>query len=146
MPDHHNRLEMIVNKLRDRQFRITPQRLAVLKTFLTSDTHPTVEEIFQQVKITFPTTSLATVYKTVHLLKEIGEILEIDFSDNSNRYDGKRPYPHPHIICQRCGAIMDPEMDSLGKMIQEMEKKSGYHISTHQINFFGLCPTCQNTQ
>nr|WP_320051010.1 transcriptional repressor [uncultured Desulfuromonas sp.] len=146
MLDHQNRLEMIVNKLRELQFRITPQRLAILKAFLTSETHPTVEEIFQQVKITFPTTSLATVYKTVHLLKEIGEILEIDFSDNSNRYDGKRPYPHPHIICRRCGAIMDPEMDSLGKMIQEMEKKSGYQISSHQINFFGLCPTCRKTQ
>ena len=144
MTDHQNRLEMIVNKLRELQFRITPQRLAILKAFLTNDTHPTVEEIFQQVKISFPTTSLATAYKTVHLLKEIGEILEIDFSDNSNRYDGKRPYPHPHIICRQCGAIMDPEMDSLEKMIREMEKKSGYQISSHQINFFGLCPTCRN--
>nr|WP_320116313.1 Fur family transcriptional regulator [uncultured Desulfuromonas sp.] len=144
MTDHQNRLEMIVNKLRHMQFRITPQRLAILKAFLTSETHPTVEEIFQQVKIAFPTTSLATVYKTVHLLKEIGEILEIDFSDNSNRYDGKRPYPHPHIICRQCGAIMDPKIDSLDKMIEEMESKSGYMISSHQINFFGVCPSCRS--
>ena len=47
-------------------------------------------------------TSLATAYKTVTLLKEIGEVLELGFGNDSNRHDGNKPYPHPHLICTKC--------------------------------------------
>ncbi len=99
MDSPKGRLDQIITKLRARDCRITPQRVAILKIFLSSEEHPSVEQVYAQVKANFPTTSLATVYKTVHLLKEIGEILEIGFADGSNRYDGNKPYPHPHLIC-----------------------------------------------
>ena len=54
----------------------------------------------------FPTISLATIYKTLTLLKEEGEVLEIDLH-NDSRYDGNKPYPHPHLICTQCGKIAD---------------------------------------
>lgn len=87
------RLDEIIDKLRERECRITPQRVAILKILLDSCDHPSVEEVYEQVRINFPTTSLATVYKTVNLLKEIGEILEIGFADGSNRYDATSPTP-----------------------------------------------------
>ncbi len=106
-----DRLEQIIAKLRERDFRITPQRIAILKIFLGSVEHPSVEQVYRQVKPDFPTTSLATVYKTVNLLKEVGEILEIGFADGGNRYDGNKPYPHPHLICTRCKTIVDPQIE-----------------------------------
>ena len=57
-----------------------------------------------------PTTSLATVYKTVALIKELGEVLELAFGDGSNRYDGNKPYPHPHVVCIKCKTIIDPDL------------------------------------
>ena len=73
MKDLQARLDNILAKLRVRGCRITPQRVAILKVFLGSKEHPGVEQVYAQVKTNFPTTSLATVYKTVHLIKEIGE-------------------------------------------------------------------------
>lgn len=143
MNDPQKRLDDILNKLRQRQFRITPQRIAILKAFLHTDQHPSVEQVFTQVKADFPTTSLATVYKTVNLLKEIGEILEIGFADGRNRYDGNRPYPHPHLICTRCRSIIDQEVSSLDQMADEVAKATGYRITSHQVELFGICPDCQ---
>jgi len=136
-------MDEILTKLRQRDFRITPQRIAILKAFLQSQDHPSVEQVYEEVKVNFPTTSLATVYKTVKLLKDVGEILEIGFAGGGNRYDGNRPYPHPHLICTRCKKIVDPEVNLLDQMTIEVANATGYRIDSHQIEFFGVCPPCQ---
>lgn len=143
MKNPYQRLDDILNKLRQRQCRITPQRIAILQAFLNNDQHPSVEQVYNQVKTQFPTTSLATVYKTVHLLKDIGEILEIGFADGRNRYDGNKPYPHPHLVCTRCNCIVDPEISLLDQLTSEVAKATGYQITSHQVELFGICPACQ---
>lgn len=143
MQGFQDRLDDILSKLRQRHCRITPQRVAILKVFLGSNEHPSVEQVYTQVRANFPTTSLATVYKTVHLLKEIGEILEISGADGSNRYDGNKPYPHPHLICNKCKTIMDPHVHLLEQLTAELAKTTGYRIVSHQLDFFGICPACQ---
>ena len=137
------RLDEILDRLRQRQCRITPQRIAILKAFLNSDQHPSVEQVYNQVRADFPTTSLATVYKTVNLLKELGEILEIGFAGGGNRYDGNKPYPHPHLICTRCKSIVDPDVALLDRLTAEVAAATGYRITSHQVELFGLCPGCQ---
>jgi Fur family peroxide stress response transcriptional regulator len=129
--------------LRERRCRITPQRLAVLKILTSSEGHPSVERIYEQIKVDFPTTSLATVYKTVTLLKEMGEVLELGFSDGGNRYDGNKPYPHPHLLCTHCDAIEDLEVDALGEIPRQVAQDTGYRIVSHRLDFFGICPRCQ---
>lgn len=134
--------EMIAN-LRDQGHRLTPQRMAVLKILATSRDHPNAERIYERVKVDFPMTSLATVYKTVTLLKELGEVLELGFSDDSNRYDGYKPEPHPHLICIRCRNIVDPDVNTLDRLAQEVTQTTGYQIMSHRLDFFGICPRCQ---
>jgi Fur family peroxide stress response transcriptional regulator len=133
----------ILSKIKGRDFRLTPQRLAIIRILVASEEHPSVDEVYQEVRTQFPTTSPATVYKTISLLKELDEVLELGFPDGSNRYDGKRPYPHPHAICTKCRKIMDPEISSVAELSEEMKKKTGYTISFHRLDFFGLCPECQ---
>ncbi|MDY6990677.1 MAG: transcriptional repressor [Thermodesulfobacteriota bacterium] len=143
MCDPQVRLETMIKKLKDLNFRITPQRLAVLKILAKSEGHPSVENIYKQVKPDFPTTSLATIYKTVNLLKQIGEVVELDFSEESNRYDGNKPYPHPHLICTRCKTIVDPDVAAVTELSKELANKTGYEIVKHRLDFFGICPRCQ---
>jgi len=138
-----DRLTTVIAKLRERGCRITPQRVAILKIFLNSQAHPSVEQVYEQVKGNFPTTSLATVYKTVHLLTEIGEILQIGSAAGGNRYDGNKPYPHPHLICTTCKTIIDPKLRLVDQLTAEVAKTSGYRIVSHQLDFFGICPECQ---
>ncbi len=138
-----SRLDYMVERLKENGFRITPQRIAILGILANSCEHPGVEQIYREVIKKFPTTSLATVYKTVTLLKELGEVMEIAFGDGSNRYDGKNPRPHPHIMCVKCKSITDPDLSSLNEMSKELSEETGYKIVSHRLDFFGVCPNCQ---
>ncbi len=143
MADPLNRLEQIIKALKDKGYRLTPQRLAMLKIIAASTRHPNAEQIYEQMKAGFPTTSLATIYKTLTLLKDLGEVLELNFAAVGSHYDGNKPYPHPHVICTQCGQILDPESVAVAEISQEMARQTGYQITHHQLNFFGLCPRCQ---
>ncbi len=144
--EQQTRLERMLAKLKSHDFRITPQRLAVLRILSVSEDHPSAEQIYERVKTEFPTTSLATIYKTIALLKELNEILELGFPDGRNRYDGTKPFPHPHMICTKCRKIMDPYLISLDDLMQEMSEKTGFRISYHRLDFFGVCRECQKAE
>jgi Fur family transcriptional regulator, peroxide stress response regulator len=141
--DPQERLDQIIKALRDKGHRLTPQRLALLQIIAASQAHPDAEQIYEQMQAVFPTTSLATIYKTLALLKDMGEVLELNFAGVGSHYDGNKPYPHPHVICTRCGEILDPEVVALAEISREMARQTGYQITHHQLNFFGLCPRCQ---
>ena len=142
MADQNNRSEIIIRKLRDRGHKITPQRLAIVKILAKSEGHPSVEDIHVQIKKRFPTMSLATVYRNIVLLKSLGEVLELGFPDGSNRYDGNKPTPHPHVICIRCKKIVDPDLDSLDEMKKEVASETNFKILNHRLDFFGICSNC----
>jgi Fur family peroxide stress response transcriptional regulator len=144
-PDSENvkrRMAEMVAKLREHDFRITPQRLAIMRILATSEGHPSVEMVYETVRREFPTTSIATIYKTVHVLKQISEVLELGFPDGSNRYDGNKPYPHPHVICLKCKKIVDPDLDNLDEMKNEVELETHFKILNHRLDFFGICSDC----
>ena len=143
MADQKERFDIIIRKLRDSGHKITPQRLAIVNILAKSDGHPSVENIHDQIKKDFPTMSLATVYRNIVLIKSLGEVLELGFPDGSNRYDGNKPYPHPHAVCIKCKKIVDPDLDSLGEMTQEVESETGFHILNHRLDFFGICSNCR---
>jgi Fur family peroxide stress response transcriptional regulator len=137
------RLNQMLAKLKAHDFRLTPQRLAVLRVLAVSEGHPSVEGIYETVRAEFPTTSIATIYKTVNLLKQLDEVLELGFPDGSNRYDGNKPYPHPHVICTQCKKIIDPDLGSLEELTREVVKETGFQILNHRVDFFGTCRECQ---
>jgi Fur family peroxide stress response transcriptional regulator len=138
-----NRLSKMIYRMKDRGFRLTPQRMAVVKILASDEEHLSAEKIYERVKADFPFTSLATIYKTLTLLKGLGEVMELGFVDDSNRYDGARPYPHPHLICTKCRTILDPDLPALSELPKKLAKKTGYHILDHRLDFFGVCPQCQ---
>ncbi len=137
------RLQQMIEKLKESEYRITPQRYAVLQVLATRSDHPSAENIHAELIKHYPTMSLATVYKTISLLKQKKEILELEFSDLGNRYDGKKPYPHPHVICTECGKIIDPSQLNLAEITRKMMEETGFKILTHRLDFYGICPDCQ---
>lgn len=146
MPDPETRFEDLMNKLREREYRLTPQRVALLRLISASEGHPSATQLYDRLKEHFPTTSPGTVYKFLNLLKELDEVLELGFSDDDNRYDGNKPYPHPHLICVRCRKIIDPDVSLTGNLISEVSQLSGYQIIGHRLDFYGLCPECQRSK
>jgi len=143
LADPQKRLEQMIRVLKDKGCRLTPQRLTILRILSKSEGHPSAEQIFEQIRADYPTTSLATIYKTLSLLKNVGEVLEVTFANVGSHYDGNKPYPHPHLICTKCGQILDPELGTTEGISQEIARQTGYKITHQQLNFFGLCPQCQ---
>jgi Fur family peroxide stress response transcriptional regulator len=143
MSESSSRLKDLVGSLRSQGHRLTPQRMAVLHILAMSTAHPSAQDIYRQVQVDFPMTSLATVYKTISLLKEMGQVLELGFSDESSRYDGRKPAPHPHLICVQCKEIVDWESNALAKLAWQIAQESGYQVIGHRLDLFGLCPECQ---
>ena len=143
MSDPESRFQQLITKLKARDYRLTPQRVALLRLIASSEGHPSASHLYEQIKAQFPTTSPATVYKTLNLLKDLGEVLELGFSNDDNRYDGSRPYPHPHLICVRCRKIMDPQVSLVDDLTQEVAELTGYQVISHRLDFYGLCPACQ---
>ncbi|MBW1698636.1 MAG: transcriptional repressor [Deltaproteobacteria bacterium] len=143
MQHSEERLERMIEKLKKNKYRVTPQRIAILRILASSKDHPSAEWIHKRVKADFPTTSLATVYKTVALAKHLGEVMELGFSDDRNRYDGNNPAPHPHLICVQCKKILDPDLKTLGQMTSELADDTGFQILSHRLDFFGICPQCR---
>lgn len=144
MPDPKVRFDELIASLKERDFRLTPQRVELVRLIATSDGHPSAAQLYAKILTHFPTMSQATVYKTLALLKEIGQVLEIDLRDDSH-YDGNRLHPHPHLICMQCNKIVDGDLELDPSSIKKLEANSGYQIVRQQLSFYGLCPDCRNS-
>ena len=128
--------------LRERGFKVTPQRLAVYNVLSHTTAHPNAEMLYRELQPYYPTMSLATVYKTLAILCEVGLAQELNVSEDAFRYDANTQ-PHPHVRCTCCGRvddIMDLSTDSLEA---QAASETGYQIEAHQYYFFGVCPSCQ---
>ena len=144
MDNQQDRIDDLVSRLREGGMRLTPQRLAVLKTLIGNKGHLSAEAIYERVHVDYPMIGLATVYKTIAMLKEMGEITEINISNEGARYDGSGGAPHPHFVCTRCNCISDIEDDSLVNLPANIAGKTGYRITNYRLDFFGICPNCQS--
>lgn len=142
MTDPQVRFTELISALKERDYRLTPQRIELVRMIASSEGHPSAGQLYANIHRKFPTMSHATVYKTLALLKEIGQVLEIDLRDDSH-YDGNRPEPHPHLICSKCNRIVDGELVINQGEIQKLEQATGFSIIRSQIAFYGVCPECR---
>ena len=132
--------------LAGRGVAITPRRAKLLEVLIESDRHPSVSEIHDEVRRSFPSTSLATVYNTIELLKDADQVLEIEFSGAANRYDGRRPQAHPHLICLSCERIDDMDTAEDDDPLDAISAATGYRIVRRRTDYYGVCPECQDRE
>lgn len=145
MTDPEIRFDELIAALKEKKFRLTPQRVELVRLIASSEGHPSAAQLYERINRKFPTMSQATVYKTLALLKEMGQVLEINLRDDSH-YDGNRPQPHPHLICIRCNKIVDGEFTLDQVSLHQVEQRSGYTVLRSQITFYGLCPDCKKKE
>lgn len=126
--------------------KATPQRMAIYNMLLTTKQHPNVEMIYKALEKDYPTMSLATVYKTVDMLKKAGLIQELTDIAFTSRYDANTA-PHPHIICLSCNRVDDIDVDLPinYNLIESIDKITGFSTQSYQLYFYGYCPDCLKT-
>lgn len=130
--------------LRERGFKVTPQRLAVYDALSRTTAHPNAEMLYRKLQPDYPTMSLATVYKALSILCEIGLAQALNVGEESFRYDANTAQ-HPHVRCTQCGRVDDILGGglSLQNIEQQAADETGYEITDHQHYFFGICPACR---
>ncbi|NLC51735.1 MAG: transcriptional repressor [Firmicutes bacterium] len=113
----------------------------------TSKAHPSAEATYFALKERFPSISLNTVYKTLHLFASLGLITRLTPKGETARFDGN-PQPHIHLICQECGQIIDLERENIElstQEIEEIEKEHDFKVNQQQLFLYGYCTKCNKS-
>lgn len=126
-------------------YRNTAQRAIILEEVERSEEHLTAGEIFDRVRLRYPSIAYGTVYRTLHLLAEHDLIQELTFADQASRFD-KRTDRHDHVHCTECGALADVNVPVTASCEESAAEQSGWQISRHHTLFEGLCPDCLKNQ
>ncbi|WP_010236008.1 MULTISPECIES: Fur family transcriptional regulator [Clostridium] len=139
-------VEKLKSNLKEKGYKLTPQRRAVLDTIIKSEgQHLTAEELYELVKVDCPEIGLATVYRTVLLLEDLGVVCKLDLNDGCSRYElvhENENHQHHHLICTNCGKVIEVEGDLLESLEHTIEEKYKFKIKNHSVKFYGLCSDC----
>jgi len=130
----------IVQTLKSKGLRVTPQRFAVYANLLSRTDHPTVEQILTDLNQDFPVSSQATIYSSVQALREVGLVREVLLEEGVARYDAN-VQPHHHFYCCRCRAIEDITWDTF-QPIQLHNLRPGLQVAAYEVKVEGLCDHC----
>ncbi len=121
--------------------KFTNQRVVILNFLKDNLNHPTVEEIYEEVKQTLPRITKATVYQNLKILVNNDLLKEVNVKGIS-RFEAKTE-PHHHIICKTCGKIVDFVSDELiDYSLKIIKKQEDFIINSTETSFFGICRTC----
>lgn len=135
-------MKAMIERLKEKGVTLTPQRLAVIEYLKSRCNHPCVDEIYNAIKKKYPSMSPATVYSTLQLLKEMGEVQELHIRGDKACYD-PIPERHHHLLCHSCGRLIDVEVDC--PVIQN-EKIGGHKVEEVQAYLYGVCAGCLKKQ
>lgn len=133
--------------LQARQHKMTPQRQIVLQVFFDNpDEHLSAEDVHDLLKESHSEIGLATVYRSLELLCDLSILSKIEFGDGCARYELMSAEPnghhHHHIICVKCGKVIEFKDDLLEPLENAIEKEFDFKIINHQVKFFGECKEC----
>jgi Fur family ferric uptake transcriptional regulator len=135
-----------INKIvREKGYKLTPQRKATMDVILRNkEKHLSADEIYIKVKEQYPEIGLATVYRTISLLEEIGLLQRLNFDDGRYRYElmQSEENHHHHLVCRDCGKIVEVEEDILEELENIIYRKYKFKVEYHRVQFIGICNNC----
>ena len=135
----------LIVKFRENGYKVSTQRLAICKFILSRKDHPNAEQIYQELRDEYPTISLGTVYKTLHLLKELRLIQELGFNKGSIRYDPDMEL-HINMVCSKCGKIHDYKPENVEQLWSAIISDLGIKAKGQRIDIYYECDDCNKTE
>jgi len=123
--------------------RKSKQKEAIVKALKGTTSHPTADWIYEQVRKDIPNISLGTVYRNLKVMKEKGEILELDLGGTFNRFDGNAQN-HYHFRCEQCSRVFDIDEPVDQGINDRVARETGFNVSHHRLELRGLCNGCQS--
>lgn len=124
--------------------RLTPQRRLILEVLKESDEHLDADELYDQAKARTPDISLATVYRTLAVLKEMGLVDEHRLGEGHCHYEAMRAEPHYHFTCRDCGKVIEFDTVLVAQIEQELSKRERVCVTGAHLHLTGYCAQCKD--
>ncbi len=124
--------------------RLTPQRRLILAVLRESNEHLDAESLYDQAKIHDPNISLATVYRTLAVLKDMRLVEEHRLGGEHGHYERMRDKPHYHFTCLSCGKVIEFDTPLVAQIQQELSEREGMYVTGAHLHLSGYCARCQN--
>lgn len=121
--------------------RMTRQKRLILEILRQTRSHPTADWIYEQARKQLPDISLGTVYRNLSVLKNAGEIMELNYGSTFSRYDGN-PRNHYHFVCEQCGRVLDVDLPVQYHLEGELARREAHLVRSHRLEFYGICQEC----
>lgn len=135
--------EIFVKQLRERGFRLTPQREIILSVLHDIEGWATADQIYSRVREVSTALDISTVYRTLDLLQELDLVFGMDTGDGQRRYELLGVHgPHLHLVCQVCGRIIAAELEAARDFGVHLEAEYGFQPALQNLSIPGLCPAC----
>lgn len=136
--------DIFIKYLREKGLRNTKQREMILDSFLHSNKHITVEELFDTVKKKYSDIGYATVHRNLKLMCECGIADEIKIGTNKAKFEPKIGYEHhDHLICMKCGRFIEVNDDRIEKLQDKLAEANDFVPRRHKLEIYGLCKKCR---
>ncbi len=135
-------VKTIIDRFRASGRKVTPQRVAVFEILCERGGHPTVDQIYREVRKRFPMISLNTVYQIMEALVQMKIVSPLVHGLEAARYETD-PSPHHHAVCVACKRIIDIFDPVLGRVRPPRVVKDRFQVLGHRVEFFGYCADCQ---
>ena len=135
--------EVFIKHLRERGFRLTPQREMILSALHEVEGLVTVEEIYGRVQKISTSVDVSTVYRTLDLLQEFDLVACVDSGDDQRRYELLGVHgPHLHLVCQACGQVIGADLEVAQAFGQRLQAEYGFVPALDHLSVPGLCASC----
>ena len=141
-PRKERSITQLVERLRQRGWRLTAQRRVVAEVLVGEHVHLTAEAVHAAARAALPEISMATVYNTLNELVDMGEVLEIGAGHGPKRYDPNADVAHQHLLCVGCGTLRDVQPEGETDLALPPGEDHGFRVVSVDITFRGLCPSC----
>lgn len=135
--------ETFLTTLRERGYRITPQRELIINAVSSTTSHFTAEVIFDQVHQQAKAVNIATIYRTLDLLVEEGLISRSDFGQGQIVYATEDHGPHLHLVCRSCGQVIAADVRYAQPLTASLQQAHQFTLDLNHITVFGACANCQ---
>jgi Fur family transcriptional regulator, ferric uptake regulator len=132
----------LAEQLAEAGYKVTGPRLAVIKAATAQPGAFSVQELEQWLVERGESPGIASIFRTVRLLCDLHLLQRIHGLDECHRYSLGAEHGH-HLICTRCGAMEHFDNCGVQLLIEQLEQQTGFQVSTHLVEFFGLCPRCR---
>jgi Fur family ferric uptake transcriptional regulator len=136
--------DRLVVELRQRGFRVTPQRTVILETIAHKDGHLSVQEVFVEARERLPGLNIATVYRTLDSLHQAGMIDLFYSQSEPSRFALRDPdNPHGHLVCTGCERIIEIGTALIADVARQVELETSFSIATDHLTLLGQCERCK---